>query len=299
MRNYNKKAKAGTGAILSVGVVALVLILGFIVYSISTQQQALTGGPGEGGLNIISSSTALTFALADKVTGAATSAVNTVGVNGNSLGTAPSTVSQGDVLEILMTNTTGMHSGYIASTTVPKSTTFIIGSNNGGALYGNASATLKIFNTNNVLTTSTGTVNQTATTGETYNLDFQIIGQDLKSTNDMVAILESNSTNDIQEMKLASKTCTAGKPASYTVAGVNSRTWVCEVPAVIGAQKVSDTLVVKSASSKTMAGNYIKVTLKSKEYFQDSNTGKVLFAIEDTLGNSKSIAQYASTVYFN
>ena len=62
--------------------------------------------------------------------------------------------------------------------------------------------------------------------------------------------------------------------------------------AVTGAVSPEGTVAIQSASAKTIAGSKLYITCYTKEYFVDTQTGKVSYDVEDSLGTLKSIANY-------
>lgn len=299
---------AKTSTTLTFVALAAILLLGIMSYAVffKTSNTELAGqtNAGTSGVGYISTgATTLTVVGTDKLSpGTSVTGTSLISTDGASYvsGTFSISGSPNQVLNILLVNNSaaGYHNTVADGVKVPTSPTGVIDAK----FVKNASITINVFNTNSVLTTSTGTVNQTVTTGGAYNMKIRLDGQDKASTQDMRCILESSTTADMDKISLSGLGAVyvgMAKPASYTLAGANSQVWVYDIAAVEGAVSPEGTIAAASKTSKTLAGNYMKITCNTKEYFLDSTTGKVVYDIEDSLGNAKSMASYTDTVYFN
>ena len=300
----NKTGKTGT--LLTVGVIALLAILGFIAYSIYVPQTALGGqaNVGAGDIGYISTgATTLTFVPVDALqSGTSVATTNWVGVNGGDFKSGVTSASPNNELEILFVNDTQYHNAYVKGLKVPAAPTFTINSAQGAKLLGNATVTLTMFNTNNdVMDESGAATNQSMSTGSSANMALRLDGQDKKSTQDMVVVLEASDGTKIDKLVLSgpgAKYIGMAKPTSYTLAATTSQIWVYEVPAIEGAVSVNYVIGALSKSGQDASGTYFKVSFITKDYFIDSVTGKVGYAIEDSLGTSQSMAKYSFTDYF-
>lgn len=256
-------------------------------------------GGSSGGTTVVTSATTFGPVLIDALSpGTSVSGTNYVGVDGGSLKTGVTSVSGGQKLELLVSNGTTYHNAYVPTLTVPSATTFYPEVK----LKGNATITMTVFNTNNVVMDADGAAtNQTVASGGAYNLQIRLDGQDKKSTQDMVCILESNNNTAMDKMTLSGLGASyvgMSKPSSYSLLGSNSAIWVYSVPAIEGAVSPTGTIGIQSKAGKTLAGSEFKITCRTKEYFIDSITGKVVYDIEDSSGTAKSMATYSFADYF-
>lgn len=287
-------------------IVAIVAVLVFvsnpnILGNLFGGQQAApaTTPQGSGTNYIVTTATTLSFSAVDALS-PGTAVTNTVwaAVNGAPFKSGVTSVNPGDKLEILLVNATTYHNVYIQSHVVPSTTVDIQPAN----FYGNASASLTLFNNNNVaMTNGGGATNQTVASGGAYNMKVRIDGQDKKSTQAMRCILEASDGTKADTMTLSglgAKYVGMAKPSSYTLAATTSQVWVYDVDAVVGAVAPEGTVSITSKTAQSLAGTYFKITCKTKEHFLDANTGKVAFDIENSLGTSQSLASYTFTGYF-
>jgi hypothetical protein len=266
-------------------------------------QTALGGQTNGNGVGYISTgSTTLTVIGTDKLSpGTAVTGTSLVSTDGGSFVADDFSLSgsPNQILSLILVNNSagGYHNVKVDTVKIPTSPTGVVDVK----FVKNGTVTINVFNTDSVKTTSTGTVNQTVAAGGAYNMKVRLDGSDKVSSQDMRCILESNTTGDMDKITLSGLGASyigMAKPASYSLAGANSQVWVYDIAAVEGAVSLDGTVAVASKTSKTLAGNYMKITCKTKEYFLDTTTGKVAYDIEDSLGNAKSMANYVATVYF-
>jgi hypothetical protein len=278
---------------------AALIIVGIVAFNSFIGNRGTTTTPQSGTEYISTGSTTLSFVSTDALQpGTTIGGTGWVGVNGGNLKSGVTAVNPIDNLEILFVNNTAYHNVYITGHSVPKAPTDPIGV----AAKGNASISLTMFNTNNqVLDANGASTNQSVTTGGSYNMQIRMDGQDKKSTNDMVCILEASDGTKADKMTLNGFSASykgMAKPSSYTLIGSTSAIWVYDVPAIEGAVSPTGTIGITSKTSQTLAGVQFKVTCRTKEYFIDSITGKVVYDIEDSAGTAKSMASYSFTDYF-
>lgn len=296
----NKTGKGETKAAIWV-LGAVVLFLLYIAFGGKiggTASVSTTGVPGEvsnGGIVVNAAIPTVAYAAVDKFQPSTTvgSYTQTVFKNGQLQSTAPTTASVGDKLEVLFVNGSTYHSGvasYVVSggaNTVP------------AQLKANGSLTISLRNTNGqVMSNSlTGATNQTSTAsnGETLDLEIRMNGQNLKSTNDLVLVLETNSstkydmtatgtTLNIKDAKVSSR----GVPASYsTLAGGAIK--VYEISAFEDGNVNIGTLHLQAKAGQTLANTRFVLTAYSREHFVDPVNG-LQYDIEDSNGVLKSIA---------
>lgn len=256
-------------------------------------------GTAPGGSTIITTATTLSYVTNDAFQGGlAVSATPYVGINGASLKTGITSASVGDKLEILFVNNTNYHNAYLKEVVVPSSSTATIPM----TLKKSAAATMTMFNTNSqVMTNNGGAVNQTVTAGGAYNMKLRIDGQDKASTNDMRCVLEGSDGTKIDKLTLNGFGATyvgMAKPSSYTLSSVNSQVWVYDVPAIEGAVSPEGVIGVTTKTGQTIAGQFFKVACYTKENFIDSQSGKVVYDMEDSLGVLQSLTSYTFKGYF-
>lgn len=296
MNNKGEGKVPGWLWIVGIGIVLLLIANPGFFSNIFGNNASPTGG----GSPIVTSATTLTFASVDALSpGTSLTGTSNIAVNGAAFKTGITSASGGDVLDVLLTNLT-YHASVIKGYIVPTSKASVVIP---APMYKNASVTMTVFNTNNLAMTDGGNVNQTVVTGGSYNLAIRIDGQDKASTGDMRCILEAS---DGTKAQLVTLTGLGGatyvgmsKPSSYTLGGTSAQIWVYDVPAIVGAVSPTGTISITSQTSQTLSTTYLKVACRTKENFIDSNTGKLAYDIEDSLGTSKSGAQYSFTGYFH
>ena len=303
----NRKGKTSPALmLLIVGVIAVVAILGYAAFYNKPQISVGGGDDTSGGINILTGSTALTLNAQDATspgtTVAGTTQYSTRGGAYKS-GTLSLTVSPKDQLAILVVNNTQYHNAVVPSYTVANSPTDILDVK----LAKNASITFRAFNTagNQMDLTTTPSVNQTAlTAGQSGTLDIKIDGQDKASSNDMRCVVESSSgALNTTSAKLSGfpglvDNGASKKPAAYSQAA-NSALWTYDIGAVTGAGTVNGQLYIQAASAKVLsAAQTVKIVCYTKEWFLDTNDGKVKYDVEDSLGALKSMATYTNTITF-
>jgi len=298
----NKNGKGN--AVIVIVALALVVIAASLVYQSGFfSQTALGSSIKQGGTTatpyISSGSTALTISGIDSQQGGTSvGSTSSIQVNGNGFSTGVTTASPGDTLDLLLVNTTAYHAVYISGHKVPASPTDVIGAK----FKGNGTVTVSMFNTDNAKITSGGTgTNQTVASGGAYTMNIRLDGTDKKDTQDMTCILESSNGAKMDKAILNVPGATfvgQAKPSFYTLAGTGSALWVYDIPAIVGAQSVTGTVYVASKTGQSLTTTYLNVKCYPKEYFIESTTGKVNFAIEDASGTLKSMAIYSTQTYF-
>lgn len=296
---------AKTSALVALGAIALIVIAALASYAMFFKTSQTIGpqtstGSGGAGTYISTGATTLRYAISDEITGAAVIA-DTVTQQG---GTGPyeksiTTGSPGDKISVMLNASgAGYHAAYIPSYTVPNAPV----STQTVKMKANGTVTIDIFNTDSVkMTNGGGATNQTATSGATYNLRIRMTGTSNKDTGPMRCILEGEVGVNISRIELTGFGAvkqTVGKPNSYTLLGSGSSVYIYDIDPIVGAAAPEGNLVVISNTAKTLQGSRIKVMCKTKDYFVDSNTGLVVFDIEDSAGTDKSMNSPTNTFYF-
>lgn len=298
MNKSGKKSNAVT-----FGVIALVAILAVLVYAVGFRQQtALGGGDGDGGSNapyISTGAATLSINAVDALQeGTAVSSSSRVSKDGAAFQSGITTASPNQKLNILLINGTTYHNTYVTDLTVPRAPTMDIPAK----LNGNGTVTMTIFTTDDVvMTNGGGASNQTSSVGATYNHKIKLQGTDKKNSQDMRCIIETTSSANTTNILLTgfgavqSPKGVNSKPNWYTVAGTGSGVYVYDIQPIVGAETKEGTVVVTSQTGKSLSKYNVIVTCKTKEWFLDSTTGKVMYDVEDSLGNLQSIAGYTYT----
>lgn len=299
--NMNKTGKSNK--IITVGVIALVLLLAVIGAKVFgfLPQTALgnNGGNGGSGVPYISTgSTALSLAAVDALkTGTSVGTSNKISVNGAAYTAGITSASPNNKLGILV-NASGYHNQYVKDYVVPNSPTAVIpvsmNKNSSGV-------TTTIFNTNNLVVNGVAT-NQTVAVGGAYTMPIRFDGSSLETTQAMRCIIEaSNGTAaDKVTFNVAGASYIGNsKPNWYTLSGTNSDIFVYDMPEVANAASIPGTIQITSASGTTLAASSLKVSCFSKEWFIDTNDGQVKFDVEDSLGTRQSAFALTSTVQFS
>ena len=249
---------------------------------------------------ISTGATAFSFVGADAFeSGTTVKLTSYVSVNGGLYDSSVTSGSPGDKISLLFDNTS-YHAVYLPDVTVDTAPTQTFNVK----LNKNASITVTGFNNNNDKLVSNGAlaVNQTVTSGGSYNLKVRMDGEDKKSTNPMRCIIEASNGTAMKSMSLSglgAKFVDKSRPASYTLAGSDSELWVYDIDAITGAMSSEGTIGVVSESGKDLAGSHFIFHCYTKEDFVDTTTGVVMNGIEDSTGTLKSIAHYSFTGNFN
>lgn len=219
--------------------------------------------------------------------------------------TGTTTQVQGQTIDVLFTNNTHYHNAIlkdvkIASTTFPLTV----------YLDKNASVTENIYSTTgSVLSNSVGAwiTNQTDLgNGATYNLKDEMQAASLTSTNDMLCVVEvvagtNVSTSPVGAILTGGSGATSAgnyKPSWYSVNSSNSAVYLFDVKPLSTSATQTFNLQLNSKSTGRFsatagpAGPSVIKTCYTKEWFIDSNTGKLTYDVADTSGTLMSIANY-------
>jgi hypothetical protein len=296
-----KQAKTSTWLVL--GSVVLIAILALLVYQVgfAKQQAYVTGEDGKPVTPVVTSAATMSFVGTDKLSqGTAVSGTQWVSINSkNSYKASVTSASPYDTVNVLFVNNTAYHNVLIEN--------YKLNGNIAPAIevkaLGNASITMTVFNTNNQVMDANGaSTNQSASTGGSYNMQIRLDGQDKKSTQGMLCILESSDGTKADKMTLNGFGATflnSNKPASYSLIGSTSAIWVYDVPAIEGAVSPTGTIGITSKTGQDLSGTSFQITCRTKEYFVDATSGEVVYGIEDSTGTAKSMASYSFKDYFD
>ena len=301
-KTMNKSGKKNmTSTLLTIGVIVIALILA-VQFLKPTQQTALgTGSQVSSQGYIATGSTTFSYSAVDALSsGTTVGYASRTSVNDGAYTATVTTGSPGNKLNVLFVNNSNYHNAYVTGITVPAAPTMPLTVQ----FYKNSSATISMFNMNNVLLTNGGGANNqsVASAGQSFNLPIRFDGVDKTSTQDMRCILEATAGANVSDVVLTGLGAVKvgnSKPNWYSLIGTGSSVFVYDIAAVNGAVSPSGTVSLVSASGKTFAGNYLVITCYTKENFLDSSTGKVSYGTEDSLGNLQSMAAYTYKVGFN
>jgi len=175
------------------------------------------------------------------------------GVAGTKFSTSTS-AAQGEYVDIFVQNGTGYHSAVVRDVYLqPCKTTPIVQV----PMYANSSLTMSVWNSlgTAVLTNGGGANNATASSGETLTLKVRLQAQNLKSTDDLRCVLESNSATKMQEMSLVGfpgvVKSSERVPTAYTPLATTSATWVYDLSAITGSAPVEGFMVLQPKSGQS------------------------------------------------
>lgn len=293
--------KNSTLLLLGLVIVAALIAAPFLQQKLGFSQAAVSAPSGQAASGaqpyISTGATTLNFVLTDaQAQGTLVTATPYIAIGSdNAYRTGISSASPNDVLNVLFVNNSGYHNAFVKGLTVkatPSQTESVSMNRNG-------SVALSLYNTDN--SKMSATVNQTVVTGGAYNMEVRFDGTDKVNTQDMKCILEASDSTKMDKLSLSGAGATfvgQAKPSAYTLSGVNSAVWVYDVQPIVNAVTVKGTLSASSKTGQSLAGTTAKVTCYTKEYFIDSQSGKVSYDIEDSQGNLKSIATYSVTANF-
>lgn len=291
------------------GVIALVALLGILVYAVGFQQNTAIGGAGDsgsdGGTRIVTSATTLDANGIDALlTGTTVAGTTYISVDGKAFQTGITSADQGDELDVLYVNATAYHSAYVPDLKVPTGKTIYVFD---VPFYKNASVTMTMFSTNNDVLTNTatgGAVNQTISSGQTVSLDLRIDGEAAASTQDMTCVIELNGTA-VKQGETGVKMSGLGAvykgqsvPSFYTLSSTANKVWVYDVAPISDGESETGTITIASETSKDLSESAFRINCYTKEHFRDSTTGVVTYDIADSQGTKQSIATYSYAFWF-
>src|SRR6185503_13015658 len=313
------------------GIIAVGIIAGQLGYltNIGYAPLAVTGAAVSPQVSTSGSGTfintvnpAISFSTADKQqtgtsVGIATAQVSTGGAPYATITAGTTTAVPGQSLDILLSNTSTYHAAYygadvagdqnvqqsttgslqVTSTSFPLQVTF----------NKNATVTEQIYSTTGIVLDNNAsvfaTVNQTDLgNGASYSMKDAMSGLSLASTQDMACIVEitagvnASSSPAGAQLSLngnAIPLVSTSKPNWNDTAGVNSVVYRYDIaPLNSGAEVDYQLLLTAKATGRFPAASRVLKTCYTKEYFIDPISGKVVYDIQDSLGNLKSSAQY-------
>ena len=189
----------------------------------------------------------------------------------------------GDVVELLIGEPNFINATY-------KTTALKCGANVFTAyLYATDDSTIKVFNEDgNVVTDgndATTLVNQSAS-ATTINMDVKFTAGSKLSSGDLVVVIESANTTEVNDIILSGTTEVA-LPKFYSVAGAGSVAYAYEVPALKDGDSKTYNLQITPESGVTIGGtiNAFYLTAYSKQWFKDTD-GSFKYGIENSDGTA-------------
>jgi hypothetical protein len=320
MKNILKsKSKAGksSGATIAIilGVILVVGILGYVAFFKGPAQTEFgnqnTGNNGNGGTTIVTTNPTISFSgqQAQNV-GQAVNVGYLVSVNGGGFTSTPVASGTGTAVpgqsDVFLINATGYHSKLVMPDGSPLQITpsvfpYTV------QLDKNASVTevinypysgLNIGN-NDI---SKNNITNSASNGASYILTDNMYGTSQASTNDMICLYEVTSGVNLTSTGVivqgngvtADAKYANSIPAFYTAAGVNSRVWAFDVPAIKSSASSPMTITLQTLATKSIqAGDKLIKTCYTKEWVIDSATGQPAYEVADSQTNTvDSLAQY-------
>lgn len=285
----NRKGATGTGVAIVVGLLLLAVFGGAITYfsykqTASAEQVAQTTVVG--GTDCNTAPTITVSAVDALQKGTTVTKSSTARVNGEYVGSIPSTLKAGDKVELKLNA-----SNYIDSI-VPE---FKVGCGNNlvnTQMFATDAVTLKLKDDATTLTdTAVGGANNMSALGlgGTDTVKVVFTGIDKKSSGDLVYVVEMGSNANVSDISMYDLT---GKsldevdvPSFYvnTLASPAKQAFI--VPAVVGAKEIEYKLTYTAKSGKDIR-NAVYTTAYSEQAFVDTD-GTFKVGVEDSLGNTK------------
>jgi len=298
--------KSGKGWPVIVWVVLAIVLVYLLVPGVQTGiNNFFKGGEvSKGEVNINTVNPYITVTSLDKGAPGTTVSVSAYGSFDSggfkSVSLGSDTAVPGQTLSLLLVNNTLYHNAKVDPFKV-ESTSFPVTV----YLNKNASVTENIYNTVGlVMTNGGGATNQTALgNGATYNFKDSMSGTSLASTQDMICVVEveegANVSTTAGVTYDGKAPISTAKPSWYTLLGSGSNVYLFEVPALDSGAEVTRNLQIVNSATKCFSPlKSVKKTCYTKEYFIDSNSGKIVYDVADSDGNLKSMAQYSYRFYF-
>ena len=288
-------AKSKTSPLMVIAVVALVLILGFLVYS-NYSQTVIGGGAGssEGGCNIAPSVSVLATNTLVSGTTPSLSANYSI-YDGAYVGSIPTSLSKGASLDVLGTASNYLNAEYKLSS---------IGCGNNAlkfALTPYSAPSISVRNDASG-TLATATLNESSSANQIIDT-VKLSGTPDKSTGDMLVIVEfSNKTQVASSGIDLSGATRVNTPDWYNPSSISASVVSFEVPAIVDGGSNPYDLTFTPESGQTIGSTASKVTVTAytlNPVILDSNTGKFLTSStwQDSLGADQTIASVNSAYY--
>jgi len=292
-------AKGKTSPVLVFGAIALVLVLGFLVYS--NYSQKVVGGDNTNPVSCSDSTGIFTVSAVSALNGGAdpSSPTITCGVNGNKVKTAitsgTTTFAVGTKLDCLISETNYIDTefkgtmkcgGLIAQVPMYYSTSdnpsiTIKDPNNGGATVSNS--------------ITGGTTNLTAPSlGGTVDFDVQFQGTNTESSGDGIYVIEfpTGSSANITEVTMGTLSKTS-IPQVNSLQNAGSKAVAFNVPKIDGATKKTYSVIATLGTGKDLVGG-VYTNWFAKQAFVGTD-GFIKTGVE----NSDGSAEYENTVSSN
>jgi len=264
----SKQAKAGTW--LAVGGISLVLILAFVVYSVTIGVPQTAVGDGDvptpagtltsAGCNIAPS---VVNAITDTSTpGTSVTATNSYRMNGVYTGaTAPTSVGTADILF----NSSGYLNKIKAGNAIGCGANLIVDN-----MLAYTNATLTIYSDNGLTALADGTVNESVkVAGGSYNWKLHLQGVDKKSTGKQLVIIETSVPANVSSITMNAGTNVA-VPNGYTRQLTNGFAVAYLLPALTGNVAQDVNIAATAATAKILQGR-VEITVISVEPFVETD----------------------------
>lgn len=290
----NKKGMKYGGVVVSVVMIMLFLALIFVGYQqgwfekqTGVQEGILTE---TGDCNTNPTITLSVFDAIQKGTAVTPNSIEGIVTHSDgtvdSVGTVTSgttTFQFGDVVELLIGEPNYINATYKTSALKCGANVFT------AYLYATDDSTIKVFNEDgNVVTDgndATTLVNQSAS-ATTINMDVKFTAGSKLSSGDLVVVIESANTTEVNDIILSGTTEVA-LPKFYSVAGAGSVAYAYEVPALKDGDSKTYNLQITPESGVTMGGqrNAFYITAYSKQWYKDTD-GAFKYGIENSDGTA-------------
>jgi hypothetical protein len=271
------KNKGKGGGLMLVGVISLIAILGFIVYSIygPNSQTAMGGVQTNTGTVSVGCNVNPTMAVAAANglnPGTAVTVTGAYIVNGQYMGASP-TFQAGDNVNFLINA-----SGYLNNIGTPF--TVACGANNRAEKiyqYGNGTITVYSNAGTAVLTNAAvgGANNETKSTS-VLNWKVHFVGNDKKSTGKQLLIVELSTPANVTSVTLSQLSGgiipSVTVPNGYTKQLTNGYVVAFEVPAMVGAGVIDYNLQANAANGNTIQGAAYTTWYATHPFIQDDGT---------------------------
>lgn len=318
-----------TSAVVWVSLFVGIIFVGLMVYALfgrPTAQTALTGPQvtttttGAGVTPTIVTSNPLWSVSGMNRQQSGTSVANSIQASTNGGGyvtvTAGTTTAvPGQIIEALFTNDTQYHNAYLGNsvlndanvkqggpfTITPGTFPITVYFNKNTSVTENIYSTTGVVMSNNA--TAAASVNQSDLgNGASYNLKDEMTATSLTSTQDMICVIEieagtnasttpSGATLSLDGVNIPVKD--TAKPTWYSTLGTSSNVYLFEVPPLdTSATKTFYIGLNAKSTGRFSPGTRIIKDCYTKEYFLDTNTGKVAYDVADTDGTLQSMAHY-------
>ncbi len=288
MKNFRKDKAGKTSELAITGIIlGIVLVVGLLFYIFV--YQGVGGGGGFGGTGDCETAPTIVPSIINTLTGASVTPSYSAKVNGGnniSVTSGTTTFIKGDNVELMLSA-----GNYINK--VIKMNNLKCGVNRvDGDIYATSTNTFRIFNTgNNLLTDAlcTGSATNQSSSASPISLLVYIDSTTDESTGDLVVVVESTNTTEVDSISLTGEGATpTDVPEFYSVAGAGSIAKAFDVPELLDGESKSYTLTISPESGETIGTNEnsIYVTAYSKQGFLEKD-GSYQVGVENEDGDTK------------